>query len=363
MRNINTVKYLLILLLITSCTKNGQETTKPTKGAITESVYASGIIKAEGQYNVFPLVSGVLKSIKTEAGQNITEGQVLFEIENEKAKLATDNSRLVYQLSQENSRYIQDKITELETKVQAAKDKLLLDESVYKRNKNIKQYNVISDVDYEKVELAYKNSKSNYETTVNQLEQFKIQLKNEQSTNKNTLKINQKSESDYLVKSAFTGRVFDVLVEPGALVSPQTVLAIIGKDNSYLLELEVDEIDMVKVILGQKMIVTLDSYKGQVFEAIVDKIYPIMNERSRTFKIEGHFTKPPPKLYPNLTVEANIIIQTKKNALTIPKSYLINNQYVLMENEKKRKVKIGLNDYNYVEILEGLSAEETILKP
>ena len=357
------IALILFLFLMASCSKNNQESIQPKKGAITESVYASGIVKAEGQYTVFPLVSGVLKSIDVEVGQTISEGQPLFKIENEKASLATDNARLAYQLSQENSRYIQDKIAEMQTKVQAAKDKLTMDASIYERNKRIKQYNVISEVDYERVELAYKNSKSSYEAAVNQLNQLKIQLKNDQSRNSINVKINQKTESDFTVKSAFSGKLFDVLVKPGAMVSPQTVLAIIGKDNSYLLELEVDENDMVKVVLGQKMVVTLDSYKDQVFEAIVDKIYPIMNERSRTFKIEAHFVNNPPKLYPNLTVEANIIIQTKKNALTIPKSYLVNNQYVIMENEDKRKVKIGLNDYNFVEILEGLTAEETILKP
>ena len=120
---------------------------------------------------------------------------------------------------------------------------------------------------------------------------------------------------------------------------------------------------MVKVVLGQKIVVTLDSYKNQVFEAILDKIYPIMDERSRTFKIEAHFTTVPPKLYPNLTVESNIIIQTKKNVLTIPKSYLVDNQYVIMENKEKRKVTVGMNDYNFVEILSGLSVTESIVKP
>jgi len=140
-------------------------------------------------------------------------------------------------------------------------------------------------------------------------------------------------------------------------------LAVIGKKNSYLLELDVDENDMVKVKLGQIMEVTMDSYKGKVFEATVDKIYPIMDVRSRTFKIEAHFTKLPQQLYPNLTAEANIVIQTKKNVLTIPKSYLVNNEYVLVNKDEKRKVKIGLNDYEHVEILDGLSAEETIYPP
>lgn len=354
---------LFVLFLIASCAKKSQETIQPKNGPITESVYASGIVKAEGQYSVFPLVSGVLKSIEVEVGQTISKGEILFKIENEKASLATDNSRLAYQLSQENSSYIKDKIAEIQTKVQSAKDKLKLDTSIYDRNKKVKQYGVISEVDFERVELTYKNSKSSYEAAIKQLAQLKIQLKNEQSRNSITLKINEKSEDDFNVKSAFSGKLFDVLVKPGAMVSPQTQLAIIGKENSYLLELEVDENDMVKVVLGQKIVVTLDSYKNQVFEAIVDKIYPIMDERSRTFKIEAHFTKVPPKLYPNLTVETNIIIQTKENVLTIPKSYLIDNNFVLMENMEKRRVTIGLSDYNHAEILSGLSANETIVKP
>ena len=111
------------------------------------------------------------------------------------------------------------------------------------------------------------------------------------------------------------------------------------------------------------MEVTMDSYKGKVFEATVDKIYPIMDARSRTFKIEAHFIKSPGQLYPNLTAEANIIIQTKKNVVTIPRSYLIENQYVLVHKDEKRKVTVGLSDYQNAEILSGLQPEETIYKP
>ena len=336
---------------------------QPTVGSITESVYASGIIKSENQYTVYATVSGVLQKIKVTPGQTIAKGQTLFQIESDKASLTTEKARLAYQLSNENSRYIQDKIAEMETKVQMAKDKLVVDQSVYNRNKNIKQYKVISEVEYERVELTYKNSKSNYETAVKQLSQLKLQLKNDQNRNSNNLKISEKSQSDFEVKSAFSGELFDVLVKEGTLITSQMPLAVIGEKNKYLLELDVDENDMVKVILGQKIVVTLDSYKGKVFEAKVDKIYPIMDERSRTFKIEAHFDNPPAKLYPNLTAEANIIIQTKKNALTIPKSYLIDDKFVLVNENEKRQVKIGLNDYQNVEILEGLTAGETIYKP
>jgi len=354
---------LISIVLLGSCSSKEENSLKPKLGTITESVYASGTVKAENQYTVYPTVSGVLKQINAVAGQAISQGQALFLIDSEKAALQTENAQLAYQLSQENNRYIQDKIGEMELRVQDAKDKLSVEQSVYNRNKNIKAYNVISEVAYEKVELAYKNSKNNYEAAVKQLAQLRAQVQNEQRKSNINLHYNQKNEGDFTIRSAVNGELFDVLVKEGALISPQTPLAVIGKKGNYVLELEVDENDMALVALGQTLLVTLDSYKGHVFSAAVDKIYPIMDLRSRTFKIEAHFVKTPPKLYPNLTAEANIIIQEKKNALTIPKSYLVNDTYVMVSKTEKRKVNVGISDYYQVEITAGLTAQDVIFKP
>jgi multidrug efflux pump subunit AcrA (membrane-fusion protein) len=351
-----------VLFLVVSCSKKS-EGIKPTVGVVTESVYASGIIKAANQYTVYSTVNGVLQKIKVLAGQSISQGQLLFELESEKAELNTENARLAYQLSQGDSRYIKDKIAEMELKVQSAKDKLALDESIYNRNKKIRALEGISEIDFESVELAFKSSKLNYESAQKQLAQLRVQLKNDQERNTINLKYNQNTQSDFSIKSALRGQLYDILVDEGSLVTTQIPLAIIGKANSFVLELEVDENDMVRVALGQKALVTMDSYKGDVFEAHVDKIVPIMDVRSRTFKIEAHFIKAPSKLYPNLTAEANIIIQTKKNTITIPRSYLIDSGYVIVNNNEKRKVKIGLSDYQKVEILEGLEKDETIYLP
>ncbi len=355
-------KFLIPLLLFISC-KDKFDQTKPIVTDVTESVYASGIIKAENQYTVFSTVSGILNNVDVVVGQTIHNGQILFELENDKAQLNTQNAQLAYQLSQNNNRYIQDKIAEMELKVQLARDKLLVDKSFFDRNNHIKQYNVISEVDFEKVKLAYKSAQLNLETSQKQLSQLKSQLIFDQKKNNILLEINQKTQNDYLIKSAFSGQLFDILVKEGTLISPQTPLAIIGKKNTFLLELEVDENDMARIKLNQFILVTLDSYKNQVFDAKVDKIYPIMDEHSRTFKIEAHFIKPPKKLYPNLSAEANIIIQTKKNAITIPKNYLLNGDSVLVDKTEKRKVRTGLSDYQKVEILDGLKANELIYKP
>jgi HlyD family secretion protein len=354
---------IFIIFLFTLSCSNKEVQIQPTIGDVTESVYASGLIKAEDQYTVYSTVNGILKKIKVSANQSIQEGQLLFELENDKAALNTENARLAYQLSLETNRYIQDKIAELELKVQSAKDKLSLDESIYNRNKKIRNLEGISEVDFERLELTFKSSKINYETIKKQLEQFKGQLKNEQKQNLIALKINQKFQNDFNIKAAFSGYLFDVLVKEGTLINTQTPLAVIGKTAAFVLELEVDENDMVRIDLGQKAVVTMDSYKGQVFEATIDKIYPIMDERSRTFKIEAHFVQVPRKLYPNLTAEANIVIQTKKNVITIPKNYLLDGDFVLVNKDEKRKIKTGLSNYEKIEIVSGLKASETIYLP
>jgi multidrug efflux pump subunit AcrA (membrane-fusion protein) len=110
-------------------------------------------------------------------------------------------------------------------------------------------------------------------------------------------------------------------------------------------------------------LVTLDSYKGQSFEAKVSKIVPYMNERTRTFLVEAEFVNQPSVLYPNTTFEANILIQTKQNALLIPRDFLFNEQFVYNEEGEKIKVKTGLKDYRKVEILSGIDENTIITKP
>jgi hypothetical protein len=88
-----------------------------------------------------------------------------------------------------------------------------------------------------------------------------------------------------------------------------------------------------------------------------------MNEKTKSFTIEASFVNPPKTLYPNLTCEANIIIQQKTNSLTIPRTYLQEGDIVQLAKEKKVKVKTGLKDYQKVEILSGLTSDDFIYKP
>lgn len=351
-----------LLIIFLSCKKE-KENIQVTSSDITESVYASGKVKAIDQYNVYSTVNGVLQNIIVNRGENITKGQTLLEIDNLTSELNTENARIALDLSAENNRKGSDKLEEIELNVNLALEKLQLDSSLYFRQKKLWEQNIGSKLDFEQRQLAYNNSLVNFQTAQKRLAQLKTQLQNEFKRANVNYDINQKLFSDYSIKSSINGRVYDILKERGELVTPQTPLAVIGKADTFLLELAVDENDIIKINIGQKALITMDSYKGEVLEAIVDKVYPIMNERTRTFTVEAHFINPPKKLFPNLSVEANIIIQTKKNIITVPNNYIIDGKYVLLNKDEKREVKLGLKDYQKTEVLEGLKENETIYKP
>ena len=177
------------------------------------------------------------------------------------------------------------------------------------------------------------------------------------------LQIATSIKNDYSIKSDVDGRVYKIMMKQGEMVNTLNPVAVIGNAGVFIIELQVDEYDINRVKCTQQILLSMDSYKGQVFEAVVTKIDPIMNEKSKSFTIEAAFVKQPETLYPNLTCEANIVIQQKATAITIPRSYLLTGDSVIVEGGKKRKVVTGLKDYQKVEILSGLTANDFILNP
>jgi hypothetical protein len=62
-------------------------------------------------------------------------------------------------------------------------------------------------------------------------------------------------------------------------------------------------------------------------------------------------------------MEANIIIQVKENVLTLPRSFIIRDEFVLNENGDTIPVRIGIKDYQKAEILEGVTEQEKLVQP
>ncbi|MFY8191311.1 MAG: efflux RND transporter periplasmic adaptor subunit, partial [Bacteroidia bacterium] len=238
-----------------------------------------------------------------------------------------------------------------------------LDSSLYQRQLALYKQQVGTQVELEQKELNYQNAKTAYLSAKVRRDELAKLIKLQAKQSANNLKITQQQVSDFEVKSLFKGTIYQINKKVGEVVTAQTPIGLIGDSRLFTLEMQVDENDIFKIGLNQDVLITMDSYKGKVFKAIINRISPIMNDKNKTFLVEAAFTDGPPKVYPNITFEANILVQRKENALLIPRNYLLNDSLVVKENGEQVLVQTGLKDLQMVEILSGISTSDVLVKP
>ena len=352
--------WLACVLLLCNC-HGRKEEIYPSRGMVTESVYASGILKSNEQYQVYANASGLLLSLNVTEGDIVKKGDVLFRVSDMAVKLNEENAMLAAGYASTTAN--RDRLQELQVAVDQSRLKLANDSLMLVRQQKLWSQDIGSRNDLEQKELAFRNSRGNYEAALLRYRQTLRQISFQDQQSRRTLDIARSTSGDYTVRSEVDGKVYSILKKKGEMVNTQTPVAVIGQAANFLLELQVDEFDISRIRTGLKTVLTMDSYKGEVFEAEISKIYPLMNAGSKTFNVEAVFIKAPPVLYPNLTCEANIIIREQPDAITIPAGYLLPGDYVLLKDGKKLKVKTGARDYRSVEILSGLTEKDLIKKP
>ncbi|HJV18668.1 MAG TPA: efflux RND transporter periplasmic adaptor subunit [Sediminibacterium sp.] len=352
--------HALAVLLLVSC-KTSEEKTKPTIEKITESVYASGVVKSRKQYQVFSSVSGLIKEVYVNEGDLVKKGDPLFRLSDLTAALNIENARIAAEYGSVAANA--DKLNEVKIEIENARAKMENDASLVERQRNLWSQGIGTKNELDQRELIYKNSSNSFSAAKLHYRQLEKQLNLQAKQTQKAVEIYSSTKGDFTIRSEFNGKVYSVIKKQGEMATPQVALALIGEADAFTLELQVDEYDIARIRQGQKILLTMDSYKDKNFTAVVEKINPAMNSLSKSFTIDAGFVIPPPVLYPNLTTEANIIIRVKDSALTIPRSYLTADDYVILENKERRKVTTGLKDYRKVEIRSGLTPNDVIIKP
>jgi len=351
-----------IVILLNGC-KEKEGTITPTVGTITESAYASGVVKAEGQYQVFPVVNGRVVAILVQEGDTVDAAQVLLHIDDRTSSLTANSAYAQLRLLEQNVRDDGPVLSQLRSAMDQAREKLKVDSVNFARQQLLWAQRIGSRNDLDQRELAYTTSRTNFDRAKRSLEESRTRLRTELDVARNNAAINASGNDDRSPRSLIHGIVYDLMIEPGELATTQKAIAVIGSATDLYVDLEVDEFDIRQVKQGQKVYVTLDSYGEQAFEATVTRIIPFMDERSRTFKVEAHFVERPPVLFPNLTAEASVVLEVKENVLRIPASYVVDDAYVLTGTDTRTAVQLGLRDMEYVEVVSGIDANTRLYKP
>ena len=179
-----------------------------------------------------------------------------------------------------------------------------------------------------------------------------------------------KDELNHLrVLAPFNGVVSQRMVEVGEPVVPgQPVLEVVGLERIYV-SAPLDEIDIGRVREGLPARVTLDPYRGRVWQGVVSRVSPVVNdvrEQNRTLDVEVEMrpdpTAPQPK--PGTSADVEIILAQRDSVLRVPTNAVIEGKRVLViENGKvaSHDVKTGLKNWDWTEIVDGLPEGKAVI--
>jgi multidrug efflux pump subunit AcrA (membrane-fusion protein) len=357
------VGILACLTILQGCADKKQ-TAKPEYKLLTEAVYASGNLLPQHEYKLFAQAEGVLLKKNVEEGDSVTIGQTLFLLENDKQSIRSRNALEQYRIARNNALQQSPVLQELEATMASAKARWQNDSINHVRYKNLLENKATSRIDYDKASLAFQTSKNEYLSVKNRYEKTRTQLQLELQNAETQHKLNVEQNADYAVKSRINGIVYEVYKETGEVVKPNEPIALLGDPSQVYLKLTVDELDINRIKKGQQVLVKIDTYKNKVFKASITKIYPMLNEGNQSFRVDAQFTEEVPRLYAGLTVEANIIIQQKEQALTIPKTYLIGEDSVQIDQNgdiKMVKITKGIENFEHVEVTGGLDTNSILV--
>jgi HlyD family secretion protein len=342
--------------------KDSRTSSKPERKDMTVAVYSSVRLEPLGMYQVKASVAGFLESMHVEEGDEIKAGELLVVISDVAARMNLQNAELSYQMAYDSYRGEANVLEEMRVDLNSAVLKMRNDSLNYKRFKVLYDQKAVTEAEFENVRLAAEVSSNAVSSLRKKVIRKEKELKNQMAQLQNNVATSTSRSNDFLLKSIMNGKVYETFKQRGDLVNLQEPLAIIGDARQFVLKMLIDEVDISKVDIGQKVLVNLEAYKGKLIEARVTRIAPKMDERTQTFEIEAKFVNPPSHLYMGLTGEGNIIVEEKRAALVIPREYLQPGNKV--ETDKGLvSVTTGLSNWTYVEIISGLKEGTIIYKP
>ncbi|MFH0740106.1 MAG: efflux RND transporter periplasmic adaptor subunit [bacterium] len=176
--------------------------------------------------------------------------------------------------------------------------------------------------------------------------------------------------ADYTIRAPFAGQLADVAVSSGdSISSGATVATLITKQK--IAEISLNEVDIAKVKVGQKAIVTFDAIDGLEITGQVGDLDTLgtVSQGVVSYNVKIVFDTQDDRVKPGMSVSVSIITNVKQDVLMAP------NSAIKMQNDTnyveimsattsapiQREVVIGIADDSFTEIISGVSLGERVV--
>jgi HlyD family secretion protein len=339
---------------------------------VSSRVKATGEITPEKRVEISAKVVGEIISLPVVEGQEVTTGQLLLEIERDLYESARNQARAA--------------LRQTEVSVRRQEVQLADAERNMRRTKELIADGLVSQEALDAAQLALDTAVVEIEAQEHMVDQYRSAL--------------QRAEDDLArttIRSPMDGTIIQLNAEqgetvvPGSTNLPGSVIMTVADMSVLLAEVEVSEVDVINVALGQEAEVTVDALgtepqKGHVVEIATSGRKDPAQGTIR-FAVKVALDDPDPSLRPAMTAKVDILTATSDEALAVPVQAVVKRRLdedgeevtgsdakgfdeadvvYLIEDGKAvvRPVVMGVSDVLYVEITEGLEVgDEVIIGP
>jgi HlyD family secretion protein len=175
----------------------------------------------------------------------------------------------------------------------------------------------------------------------------------------------------------FDGTVAEVNGELGEFVTPSPIgvptppaVDLIDTASLYV-SAPIDEVDAPEIRTGMAAHISLDAFGQRRFEGTVRRIAPYVLDRekqARTVEVEVGFSdaEDTANMLPGYSADIEIVLAEKVEVLRIPTEAIIDNNRVLIFSQRdgvleERIIETGLRNWEYTEVLAGVSEGELVV--
>jgi RND family efflux transporter MFP subunit len=185
---------------------------------------------------------------------------------------------------------------------------------------------------------------------------------NKKESYENQLQVLGRRKEKMTIRAPFDGQIADFYVWPGQLIGDGTVVAKLIS-LSRTVEAKISEENSAGVRIGQKASVTFLPYGIWQYDAKVTKILPTSDPETQRRIMHLEVNIEPEKLRPGINGEISITIDSHPAKTMVPRRALSGRTVLVVKDGRvqQRKVEIGFESLNAVEILKGVEHGELVI--
>jgi HlyD family secretion protein len=353
------------------------------RGDLARSVVATGKIEPLSKVEVKSKANGIIKTLLVNVGDPVRAGQVLVELDKENLQAHVREARAALEAEQANLQAIM--AAEAKARVEALNPDLEFARREFQRNKTLFEQGVVSRQsldDAEKVLEVAKNRHDLLQAAVRNASAQVEQARSRVAEKRAALDRAEEELQNATVRAPISGVVLTRDREVGDAVSSilnlgsaATLIMTLGDASTVYVKGKVDEADVGKISIGLPARIRVESLPSQTFAGTVTKIAPMGVEKDNvtTFEVRVSIDNPEGRLLVNMTANAEIVLEERKNALLIPEAAVIydkdKNAFAQLLDPsmpagfRQVPIKLGISNGQKTELVEGLKEGDRIVLP